>query len=550
MYNKTKGISYRFLLFFLLTIISLILVFYTGGIQAKGHVFFYNKAMCSEGDNGNENSSKERVENKIKHRSPHLSVITNKVEVDMDEKSGDISSVYLKNYLVPIEDYTLLKKKKISLPILFSNDCKVNSVRSGIFGENIAYHLKEIHQSKGFFHRVFISFGGISKNGLYVEKQYTIFPDKYVIKSQMRCSNKSHRSISPLVYHEFYRSGSNRNITNNKYSYSGYSIYDKTDSYRRVPIKSINGMGNIGEFSKGWVADQEPGFLAAWIPKDSGGKSLYIRHVEPVYVLGYTNKQTTIKPGKSIVIKSDLYAGPVDSIDLFDARGNLENAYIKDPMSTPSRIALNLVQEINLLTNSWPLSIALSAFLVRTLLYPLAEISYISGFKMERVSLKIKEAQKKYGTNTDILSKKISSIYKNEGVNPISSLVVALVQSPVLLSLYSAIGNDIDFGKTSFLWTKDLSDLDPYLIMPFLVFLSTILQHVMYDIFISDSREKSKQISKYVVSLFLGISFLTLPVGLDIYWIATNLTSTLQQIYSFKKYSSFEKEKLHSKNIS
>jgi YidC/Oxa1 family membrane protein insertase len=88
---------------------------------------------------------------------------------------------------------------------------------------------------------------------------------------------------------------------------------------------------------------------------------------------------------------------------------------------------------------TWVLSIVSLTVVVRTLLIPLFVRQINSSRKMQLLGPKMKALQEKYGTDRERLGQEQMKMYKEEGVNPFASCMPLLLQMPIFIGLFNVL---------------------------------------------------------------------------------------------------------------
>ena len=85
---------------------------------------------------------------------------------------------------------------------------------------------------------------------------------------------------------------------------------------------------------------------------------------------------------------------------------------------------------------AWALSIIGLTLVIRAALIPLFVKQIKSQRNLQLLQPKVKELQKKYGHDRELLGKETMKLYKDTGTNPFSSCLPLLVQMPIFLGLF------------------------------------------------------------------------------------------------------------------
>jgi YidC/Oxa1 family membrane protein insertase len=137
--------------------------------------------------------------------------------------------------------------------------------------------------------------------------------------------------------------------------------------------------------------------------------------------------------------------------------------------------------------------------------------------------------------------------HKDLGVTPFYTLkpmLSFLIQIPVLIAIFNALGEMPQLAGQTFLWINDLSLVDgiyplnfgiPFMgdsinLMPFIMTAITLLSSfLLKDNQASIQENKKQKIKLYLMSLGFLILFYPFPAVMVMYWAMANLLQLLQQ---------------------
>src|SRR3954470_4740541 len=91
----------------------------------------------------------------------------------------------------------------------------------------------------------------------------------------------------------------------------------------------------------------------------------------------------------------------------------------------------------------WGLAIIALTVLIRSLLLPLTLKQLRSMYRMAQFSPQIKQLRDKHGSDRQRLQRETMAFYKENRINPLASVLPALAQLPVFLSLYYMLRTDL-----------------------------------------------------------------------------------------------------------
>ena len=192
-------------------------------------------------------------------------------------------------------------------------------------------------------------------------------------------------------------------------------------------------------------------------------------------------------------------------------------------MAKPMFAVLNKIYEI---TSNWGLAIIIFVVLVRIILFPLTYKGMASMYKMKILAPKMKELKDKYGKDPKKFQIKTMELYKKEKVNPLGGCLPMLLQIPIFFSIYRVLVNAVELKGAGFLWVHDLSQMDPYFILPVLMGITMYAhQAITPNNFTDPMQEKIFKFLPLIFTFFMA----TFAAGLVLYWTVNNILSFIQQ---------------------
>ena len=183
--------------------------------------------------------------------------------------------------------------------------------------------------------------------------------------------------------------------------------------------------------------------------------------------------------------------------------------------------------------------------IVRALLFPVAQRQFASMASMRRVQPKMKALQERHKDDKPRLQQEMMQLYKAEKINPLGGCLPIFIQLPIFIALYKVLSLSIEMRHRPFaLWIRDLSAPDPltpvnlFGLLPFnpppmlhLGVLAILLGVTMWATMrlspqqMDPAQQQVMQFMPWLMMLF----FAPLAAGLQLYYVANNLLSLLQQ---------------------
>lgn len=181
----------------------------------------------------------------------------------------------------------------------------------------------------------------------------------------------------------------------------------------------------------------------------------------------------------------------------------------------------------------------LFGILVRVLLWPLntraMRAQMRNAAQQPILQARLREIQTKYRNDPRRQQEEMMRLYRELGFNPFSGCLPLLLPLPILITLYFVFQNTIEFRGVRFLWLPDLSLPDPYFVLPVLLVASTFfLQWLSLRLTKTEITPQMRS-TMLLMPLLLGVIFFSLPAGVNLYYLVTNLATIPQQVWLAKK---------------
>ncbi len=272
-----------------------------------------------------------------------------------------------------------------------------------------------------------------------------------------------------------------------------------------------------------WVAQEDKYFFASIVPLKEATAKVYRADSSDVIVA------LNLPAGENSYI---LYVGPKEHDRLKQLGVGLE--YIVDFgfFSIIARPIFWILKQLYKLTGNYGWAIILLTIILRIPFIPLISKGQKSMKKLQALQPKMNEIRQKYKKDPQRMQKEMMELYKKYKVNPMSGCLPMLVQIPVFFALYKVLLIAIELrGAPFMLWIKDLSEKDPYYILPIVMGITMYIQQKMTP---STADTQQQKIMNYLPIIFTFL-FLNFPSGLVLYWLVSNILSIIQQYYVNRK---------------
>ncbi len=188
---------------------------------------------------------------------------------------------------------------------------------------------------------------------------------------------------------------------------------------------------------------------------------------------------------------------------------------------------------------------------IRLLLWPLFEKAVRSQVLITKIQPQIQKIQKQYKDDPVRQSQELMTLYKESGFNPFMSVLVVIIQLPVLIALYRVFLSGIQNASHASLlypWVHEthafstlfLSAID--LSKPFLAITILACSAQFFQSWYMIQKQKgggaqaaTTQAMAFISPILTFVILAPLPSVIGVYWITTTLFSIAQQAWVQRK---------------
>ncbi len=466
-----------------------------------------------------------------------IQIVTDILDVDIDTKGGDVIRTVLRDYPVtadkPEEKLVLLTDQNVNYQVAQSGLVSVNEGTAP--SHNAVYRSeKEIYRLAEGEDIIEVPLYWEGSNGVKIKKVLTFKRGDYVVDVKYYIT-AGEQDWSGSDYMQIVRS---RPVETNGnafiHTYTGGVVYNDEIKYEKYDFDDIADQNLSYQLKDGWLAMIQHYFLTAWIPetgKDNYYFSRYNRNKD-LYTLGARTSAISIEAGETGEITSRLVVGPKLQNKLEEIAPGLELTVDYGILTIFAKPLFWLLNAFHELFDNWGWAIIFLTITVKAVFYKLSEMSYRSMAKMRKVAPRIQKMKEQYGDDRQAMSKAMMDMYKREKINPMGGCFPILVQMPVFISLYWVLLESVEMRQAPFaLWLTNLTDKDPYFVLPVLMGVSMYIQQKLNPAPIDPIQQKVFQIMPFAFT----IMFAFFPSGLVLYWVVNNILSIAQQYVITKR---------------
>lgn len=478
-----------------------------------------------------------------------IQVRTDVFDISIDRLGGNLVSSALLNY-----DKSL--NSKAPLKLLTNTTHQTYVMESGLIGQNGPDSRKNgsapVYDTRATSYtlsegenQLVVDLTHTTAQGVVITKRYLFERNSYEIGVRYLINNKSGEPWKANFTGKIVRDQApdpTSQASMGIKAFLGMVISSPEDPYQKFDFSDLEETQINRSVTNGWLAFLQHYFLSAWVPERGVPAQFQTTQRGPLYVMGFVYPATSVAPGETAEVGARAYVGPKIIDRLENVAPNLDRTVdfgFLFFISLPLFIVLKWFYGI---VGNWGVSIILLTVLVKALFFHLSATSYRSMARMRAVAPQLTRLKELYGDDRQRMSQEMMALYKREKINPLGGCLPILVQMPVFISLYWVLFESVQLRHAPFmLWINDLSQMDPYFILPILMGASMFLQMHLNPTPPDPMQAKIMKLMPLIFTVF----FLWFPAGLVLYWLVNNILSISQQWYITRKIESEMAGKKH-----
>lgn len=308
----------------------------------------------------------------------------------------------------------------------------------------------------------------------------------------------------------------------------------------------------------GWLGFTDKYWLTALVPDQKQPAAFQLRAgPNNSYQADWSGAATSsVAPGAQLVTTSRFFAGAKEArlLDTYEEAGvpRLGNAIDWGWFQIVEKPIFYFLDWIFRHVGNFGVAIILLTLVFRGLMFPIAQRQFASMAAMRAVQPKMKALQERYKDDKQALQSKMLELYREEKVNPLAGCAPTLLQIPIFYALYKVLLVSLEMRHQPFVgWIRDLSVPDPMTpvnlfgllaftpphfiaigVVPIILGITMYFQFKLNPAPMDDMQKQVFAIMPWMM-MFLMAPF---AVGLQIYWITSNLLTIAQQRFLYSRH--------------
>ncbi len=300
------------------------------------------------------------------------------------------------------------------------------------------------------------------------------------------------------------------------------------DWYEVPGVPSFAGVTNA-YFSHAIVPLEAPGAPVCQLQIEKLGAARD-PHAGAMYRARLAYPPLELAPGASQRYSVLSYIGPKERRILATAAGgrhDLSELINLGFFSVIAKVLVSFLLYVYGLFQNWGVAIIVLTVTARTLLFPLTIPSLRSMIKMRELKPEIDALNEKYKDDPQAKGIAQMELWRKHKVNPFIGCLPQLATIPVWFALYQTLQTAVELYNIPFLWFPDLSEPDPYFVLPFIIGATSFVQQKMMPMQGGDPAQQKMML--YMMPAMFTVFMLFLPAGLGVYMFTNSLLGIAQQ---------------------
>jgi YidC/Oxa1 family membrane protein insertase len=390
--------------------------------------------------------------------------------------------------------------------------------------------------------------------------------DGYLFTVSQSVTNGTQAPIAVRPYSFVTRTGPSKDPSTWQSHIGPIGVMDNVAWYK-TNWKDLDSAGPAGQSYRstgGWIGFTDKYWLAAVIPDPKAQVDTAFRADSGRYQAEFTPAPANVARGQSAVSSSYLFAGGKDAslLDTYDNRYGIQKLdYAIDWgwFRVVEKPIFYLLDWLFKAVGNFGVAILLLTLLVRGLMFPIAHKQFKSAAQMKIMQPKMKALQERHKEDKVKLQEEMMKLYREEKINPLAGCLPIFLQIPIFFSLYKVLTLTLEMRHQPFiLWIKDLSAPDPmtpvnlFGFLPFtptgffhLSVLAILLGITMFLQFRLNPQMSMDPTQRQMFALmpwFMMFIMSPFAAGLQIYYIASNTITILQQKWLYSRMPAMKAE--------
>jgi YidC/Oxa1 family membrane protein insertase len=371
---------------------------------------------------------------------------------------------------------------------------------------------------------------GRTADGLVVEQRVTSGGEPCVVELKTRWLNQTGEVFDGdlwIATHDILPEGAGGMMARYMSFKQGRAVVDGSLEYSPEEIEEPTEV----EGPVSWLGLADRYFAIFGVPRTEGGDGRLVWTRRGELQGSHYRVAKSLVPGADYTERMDIYVGPMDLDIMGVVDPTLEQAVDLGWFAFFAKPLLFLLKIFHAGTNNWGVSIMLLTLLVKLIFFPMTQTQFKSSQAMAALQPEIKKIREEFKDNSEELNRRTMELFKENKVNPLAGCLPMLIQFPVWIALYNVLLSSVELYHTDFLYLRDLSEADPYCVLPAIV---VVLMMIQQQFTPTGNMDPAQARMMKLMPLVFGVLFFTFPSGLVVY-IFVNMALSIGQQWVIRR---------------
>ena len=393
-----------------------------------------------------------------------------------------------------------------------------------------------------------VPFTWTDASGISLTKTLVLQRGKFEIGLQQTLRNTGTAPWSGFAYEQLKRippppPPKHAGFTNpESFSFVGSAWYGEPDKYEKIKFADYYDDGVIQSPNKpitdGWFGMLQHHFVSVWLPAKGDTQTYSIATEGPLsqayYLVRGISGETVLAPGASHSREDRLWVGPKAQKAMNAVHPTLDLSVDYGIFSFLAQPLFWLLSKLHDLLGNWGWAIIAIVIVLKAVLFPLSAKQYQSMAKMRAIQPRIEALKERYGDDRQKFAVAQMELYKKEKINPAAGCLPMLIPIPIFLALYWVLVESVELRQAPWIgWIQNLTDADPYFILPAL---NLIIMFLTQKLTPTPGMDPLQKKMMTFMPLIFGVMMAFFPSGLVLYWVTNGLLGLAQQWWMTRKY--------------
>ncbi len=376
------------------------------------------------------------------------------------------------------------------------------------------------------------------QGGVKLTKTLTFKRGDYVVDVRHDVTNLTQAPVQPSLYLQLQHDG-NKPPGGSWFmpSFTGPTLWTPDEQVPEADLREHRkGQGRARDQGQRRLGGDFAALLRVGLHPDSRTRAREIftkKLATNLYAIGTVQPLGAVAPGATVSNTARLYSGPQDEKVLEKITPGLELVKDYGMFAIIAKPLFWVMDQIHQLLGNWGWTIIAFTILIKLAFFPLSAAGYRSMAKMRVVTPKMQAIRERYKADPMKMQQATMELYKAEKINPLGGCLPILVQMPVFLALYYVLQASVEMRGAPWVgWIHDLTQPDPYFILPVLYAISMFITAKLNP----QPADPMQAKMMLFMPLAFSVMFVFFPSGLVLYWVVNNMVSIAQQWVITKRY--------------